>query len=1317
MLLPDECRKNPMMRGLRGLFVGLLGLGGLLAAQGQDLTPQNHPLPTGVLATLYATAAQTGRPATVTSIHQLAGFKNRLFVAVTDSAGHEILDVWDTRNASLPTLVSSVDFGSVQTNGVMFTPLALVPLEGGLLLQVRTGFSLYRFGADGRLTFDRSVTTPNTFLGLGMTQLHVAGRHASMMQQVIPNERITAENLGAVHREVLFDLTDPEQPLFLWGGVDGQSVLNAEPLNSSFQGHPASLGFDASLNQIRLTEFEPTRDAQRDVYWMPKLQKVFAAGALEKPLRELLEQALTATDLDALQAQGVQIFAASNGPSTTLLSARILEHQVGTRMLKDVLAQYGIGLDEPLEMALAKVIAGHLDASLEARLAQEWYSPALQSWLDTLLAPGLKLRTADETRAALAEVFNMEIDEQTLARYLTRHVISPLLGNPGFMELKLGSLLDQTANSPVGETIDVMLQTAGGFGAVNGVLDSVRGVVDLIPGVDLPNLPACAQFPDSTDKLIDLAMFSWNEPGGGAYLDSNGLAWFELLKFYRYLTGHTDFTQYTADINQRLRAMQQTLGDNLASRLSDAFALPEGLTDLAALHAQVASERQARLLIGRLMANAVLSSIPTNESITATMSVRTALTNWGLRVQQLGFSESKVSDLVAAMQTHGLGQVTLGDVFRQAAAPSVEVFRTQIGQVLRLQAQESFGLSDLDLSLGDLLRPCVDFDVGVQQVMGSWMNGLLGELLADGPGMSSLLLEYRHAFENHDCIARWLVVLDAIGAASSFFGGDMAARALEYALHEAYGAGVGYVVETMFGRLIHETSNRGETTWLASQLSPRTRQWTLFDAIPNVTTTTLGAFGWQQRIAAVVQQRYETNWFGPRALKLVVCHPDDPVGTREVYDLGRWQTVNYVNHHEGALFVGGSYFAPTDGAFPSGKAIILDLSTATPRVQRLTGDAHTALASAPKLVGANYDACLAVGGLNRVFLIPNPSGASPVSDEPIHPPRFVQKLKSAEVLIGGAHTFSIRATGTAPLTYRWFKDGNPIPDDAPTQLDVVATNDAVGGVYSVVISNAVGSVTNTATLTVLAPETLRIVQQPADVARLLGQSVTLTVGVGSSGSPQYQWCHFGLPLSGATRAQLVLTNLTWAEAGDYHAVVSQGSSALSSRVARLELVEPGPPALLGGPAAQQPLALGTSQALTAATAGWGDITYRWFKDGQPIAGAAGATLQLGQVTTNTAGEYRLELRDAAGNVTTRTFTVVLVAAANLSGGLSAEGKFQVTVASGVPGQSYSLQRSTNLVHWSDVQTGVIPASGTLEYQDTPPVTGTSGAYFRLKVTP
>lgn len=200
---------------------------------------------TGILSTLYASATQTGRSTTVTTIHQLAGFKNHLYVALTDSAGHEMLDVWETRDLNRPALVSSLDFGMLQTNGVMFTPLALVPHARGLLLQVRTGLQLYRFQPDGRLLFERSLPTPTTRLGL-VTQLHIAGGHGSMLQQVIPNARLTAENLNQAHREVLFDLSDPTQPLFLWGGADGRSVLNSDPLNGRAEGNPASLWFDQS---------------------------------------------------------------------------------------------------------------------------------------------------------------------------------------------------------------------------------------------------------------------------------------------------------------------------------------------------------------------------------------------------------------------------------------------------------------------------------------------------------------------------------------------------------------------------------------------------------------------------------------------------------------------------------------------------------------------------------------------------------------------------------------------------------------------------------------------------------------------------------------------------------------------------------------------------------------------------------------------------------------------------------------------------------------------------------------------------------------
>jgi len=73
------------------------------------------------------------------------------------------------------------------------------------------------------------------------------------------------------------------------------------------------------------------------------------------------------------------------------------------------------------------------------------------------------------------------------------------------------------------------------------------------------------------------------------------------------------------------------------------------------------------------------------------------------------------------------------------------------------------------------------------------------------------------------------------------------------------------------------------------------------------------------------------------------------------------------------------------------------------------------------------------------------------------PPAITDQPDAATVTEGDPVTFSVTASGTPPLSYEWYHDGNPVGSDQPTyEIAAAAPEDA--GWYWVVISNACGSV-------------------------------------------------------------------------------------------------------------------------------------------------------------------------------------------------------------------------------------------------------------------
>src|SRR6202030_3509471 len=85
-------------------------------------------------------------------------------------------------------------------------------------------------------------------------------------------------------------------------------------------------------------------------------------------------------------------------------------------------------------------------------------------------------------------------------------------------------------------------------------------------------------------------------------------------------------------------------------------------------------------------------------------------------------------------------------------------------------------------------------------------------------------------------------------------------------------------------------------------------------------------------------------------------------------------------------------------------------------------------------------------------------------------PAITTQPASQVVTAGQAASFSVAASGTAPLTYQWKKNGTPIAGatSATYSTPVTSTSDN-GAPFTVVVSNAAGNATsNAATLTVNA---------------------------------------------------------------------------------------------------------------------------------------------------------------------------------------------------------------------------------------------------------
>ncbi len=204
-------------------------------------------------------------------------------------------------------------------------------------------------------------------------------------------------------------------------------------------------------------------------------------------------------------------------------------------------------------------------------------------------------------------------------------------------------------------------------------------------------------------------------------------------------------------------------------------------------------------------------------------------------------------------------------------------------------------------------------------------------------------------------------------------------------------------------------------------------------------------------------------------------------------------------------------------------------------------------------LSANFPPVLAADSGNAQHMAVIKDFLIPTNGAPVNtPPSITAQPISLTNTIGANISFSVTASGSAPLAFQWRFFGANISGATTNPFSISNIQPTNAGNYTVVITNLFGSVTSSiATLTVNA--TPFISSQPQSLSVNLGANAAFNV-TASGGTPlMYQWMFAGTNIPGATAASYTRTNARTVDAGNYSVVVSNYAGSVTSTFAVLSV--------------------------------------------------------------------------------------------------------------------------------------------------------------------
>ncbi|MFO1451013.1 MAG: immunoglobulin domain-containing protein [Opitutaceae bacterium] len=202
-------------------------------------------------------------------------------------------------------------------------------------------------------------------------------------------------------------------------------------------------------------------------------------------------------------------------------------------------------------------------------------------------------------------------------------------------------------------------------------------------------------------------------------------------------------------------------------------------------------------------------------------------------------------------------------------------------------------------------------------------------------------------------------------------------------------------------------------------------------------------------------------------------------------------------------------------------------------------------------------------------------------------PAITSPPQGRTVSIDSPVTFSVAASGSAPLVYAWSKNGTVISGANSTTYSIANARISDAGSYTVTVTNPAGTVTSAAAVLVVNALPPSILTQPQSASVAAGVGVTFSAVATGTPPLTFQWFRNAVPILGATDSSYRLVSPGAADAGSYAVTVTNSAGTAISEPAALTVVVPeiGPTAWLSNLSVRATLETGQQLILGFSTHG------------------------------------------------------------------------------------------------------------------------------------